>query len=568
MIPEGPLQQIGTETIAVADSRAGMPPDRPPAHGQVPFLRRTIHPRQGRVRGYCAFNRYFRLCTVCERPAVDVPEKSPARSQNALRHQMAYFDAIQEKFTRQPSISEVVQAAIDEERHRSEVLIGWAQMGMLAVFSFAYFISPKAFLDDVSLEPVPWFLAAYFSLTAGRLYLAHRHNLPRYCVFASIFIDIVLMLGMIWSFHIQYNQPPSFYLKSPEFIFIFLFISLRTLNFDPRFLVICGVLSAAGWSALVVFAMMSAPSEAGRTNNYVTYLTSNSILLGADIAKIIAILAVTLVLALAASRARQLLANQIETAQTNARLADELLVAKQRAEESDKAKSQFLATMGHELRTPLNAIIGFSEIISQRHLGPIETRYADYAQDIKMSGEHLLGIINETLEFSRIDAEDISLSSETVDVDDVVNAAADLTASYASTTRCWGSMGCVQNHLADTGVLLRGDPQRLRQIFGQIIANAIKFSPHDQSIEVSGHHVPGGFAVEVRDHGLGMSVEQLSQVLKPFYQVDGDLNRQFEGVGLGLPIADRLVRLHGGTLSIESELGVGTKVTVTLPTAH
>lgn len=479
---------------------------------------------------------------------------------------MAYFDAIQERIIRQPSVSEAVQTAIDKEQHRSEVLVGWVQMALLAVFSFAYFIGPKAFPEDVSTEPVPWFLIVYFLLTAGRLFLAHRYSLPKSYLFSSIIIDIVLLFGMIWSFHLQYGQPASFYLKSPEFIFIFLFISLRVLNFDPRFLVICGVLSAAGWSLLVVFAMMTAPSEAGRTDNYVTYLTSNSILLGVDIAKVIAILAVTFVLALAASRARHLLAHQIETAQINARLARELMVAKQRAEEADKAKSQFLATMGHELRTPLNAIIGFSEIIAQRHPGSLDAKYADYAQDIKISGEHLLGIINEILEFSRIDADHISLSSEIVDLGNVVDAAADLATAYAPKTGCPKSMGSIQNSLANAGVQLRADEQRLRQIFGQIIANAIKFSPYGQSIEISGHHVPGGFAVEIRDQGVGMSAEHVSQVLKPFYQVDADLSRRFEGVGLGLPIADRLVRLHGGALSIESELGEGTTVTVTLPT--
>lgn len=223
--------------------------------------------------------------------------------------------------------------------------------------------------------------------------------------------------------------------------------------------------------------------------------------------------------------------------------------------------------MPSNIEATLNAIIGFSEIIAHRHLGPLNQTYADYAEDIRISGEHLLAIINDILEFARIDTENITLSSEAVDLGGVVNAAITLTTAQALKPGCPISKDCVKNKLADAEIRLRGDEHRFRQVFGQIIANAIKFSPQGRPIEISGNPVRDGFAVQVRDQGIGMSAEHVSRVLKPFYQVDADLNRRFEGVGLGLPIADRLVRLHGGTLAIESEPGSGTRVTVTLPVA-
>ena len=128
---------------------------------------------------------------------------------------------------------------------------------------------------------MPWVLAAYLGFTLLRLFLAHRHRLPEWLRYVSIGIDMTLLLGLIWSFHLQYQQPPSFYLKAPTLLYVFIFIALRTLNFDARKVVTAGLIAAAGWMVLVFYVITIVPRDSMITRDYVRYMTSNSVLIGA-----------------------------------------------------------------------------------------------------------------------------------------------------------------------------------------------------------------------------------------------------------------------------------------------
>jgi PAS domain S-box-containing protein len=235
------------------------------------------------------------------------------------------------------------------------------------------------------------------------------------------------------------------------------------------------------------------------------------------------------------------------------------------AEAANAAKTQFLANMSHELRTPLNAILGFSEVIKDEMFGPIgNPRYREYAEDILRSGRHLLELISDILDMSKIEAGKLVLHEEPIKLDEVVESCLPL----------------VRQRAAESGVALKvevpaalpalfADETRLRQILLNLLTNAVKFTPHGGYVRVGGHLAPGGaFVLEVEDSGIGMSQQDIALALLPFHQIDNASAKRFEGTGLGLPLTKRLVELHGGVIEIDSALGRGTTVTIRFPASR
>jgi signal transduction histidine kinase len=237
-----------------------------------------------------------------------------------------------------------------------------------------------------------------------------------------------------------------------------------------------------------------------------------------------------------------------------------LQIEKEGAVAASRAKSDFLANMSHELRTPLNAIIGFSEVIKCSIFGPVSERYRSYATDIFSSGTHLLRLINEILDLSKLEAGQLELHEETIDLASAVEACMTLVEKQAEQSRLSMSASIDPNH-----PLVRADDRRLRQILINLLANAVKFTPEGGRIRVSSFPAPAGLAISVSDTGIGMASEDIPKAMTTFGQVDSKISRKHEGTGLGLPLAKHLVELHGGTLKIESKLNAGTTVTFVLP---
>jgi PAS domain S-box-containing protein len=234
--------------------------------------------------------------------------------------------------------------------------------------------------------------------------------------------------------------------------------------------------------------------------------------------------------------------------------------AKDQAEMASRAKSEFLANMSHELRTPLNAILGFAEIIRDRLLGPIADRYAEYAHDIHSSGAHLLGIINDILDLSKVEAGRVELIEEIVDIQSIVKGVTLLLRERVANAGL-----TLKVELPDTLLLIRADERKLKQVLMNLLANAVKFTPAGGVITVWASIDAQGLIMEVRDTGIGIAPEDVDRALSPFGQVDSRLSRRYEGTGLGLPLARALAELHGGRLSLHSAPGKGTTVRITLP---
>jgi adenylate cyclase len=201
--------------------------------------------------------------------------------------------------------------SIRDQQERSEILISVIQLIIVFIFGLLYAIAPKTFTQEAEFAPVPWVLSLYLAFSLLRLGLAIKRKLPDWMLYLSSVVDIALLLGLIWSFHLQYQQPPSFYLKAPTLLYLFIFIAIRALHFDPRFVISTGISAAIGWSLMVVYVVFQDPADNMITRDYIEYMTSNSILIGAEFDKIVSLLMVTGVLALALQRARNLLIESV-----------------------------------------------------------------------------------------------------------------------------------------------------------------------------------------------------------------------------------------------------------------
>jgi len=238
-----------------------------------------------------------------------------------------------------------------------------------------------------------------------------------------------------------------------------------------------------------------------------------------------------------------------------------LRTARDAAEAADRAKSEFLGNMSHELRTPLNAVIGFARLMRDGLHGPLDPRYQDFAKIIADNGAHLLELIDDILAMTRASLNGLELVVREVHIGDIVSSSLDMVRLPAAEA----GVSCTSriDPALDT---VHADPARLRQVLVNLLSNAIKFTDPQGAVSLTvARESDGGFAVHVADTGIGIAAEQIPLALEPFGQVEQGLARRRAGIGLGLPLAQRLVELHGGTMAIASEPGRGTNVTARFP---
>jgi len=239
------------------------------------------------------------------------------------------------------------------------------------------------------------------------------------------------------------------------------------------------------------------------------------------------------------------------------------------AVEASAAKSQILAKMSHEFRTPLNPILGFSELMANETMGPLSPHYRGYAEDIHQGGRHLRNLVEELLDLSKIEAGKLELQDTIVDVEQVVEVVTHLAGgqpgAHGGTGPLHDAKPRIVSSVADGVPHLKADELRLRQVLINILSNAAKFSD-GQPIEVRVDEDNGAVRIEVEDHGSGIAEDELGRVLQPFEQASKlSPEKAIKGTGLGLAISRELMRLHGGDLTLESELGKGTRVTLLFP---
>ncbi len=236
--------------------------------------------------------------------------------------------------------------------------------------------------------------------------------------------------------------------------------------------------------------------------------------------------------------------------------------ARDQAEFANRTKTEFLSNMSHELRTPLNAVIGFSELMMKESLGPIgNDKYEEYVTDINTSGQHLLSLINDMLDLSKIEAGKVELIEEKFDPVEVIQSCVNMVKGQAR------SQGLeLTTEIPDQMSSLRADQRMLKQILLNLLSNAVKFTPEGGRITVKAWSQPGsGHVFQVIDSGIGVALDDIPKILRPFTQIENFLTRKHQGTGLGLPLVKNLIELQGGYLDFQSEVGVGSIVTVRFP---
>jgi len=257
-----------------------------------------------------------------------------------------------------------------------------------------------------------------------------------------------------------------------------------------------------------------------------------------------------------------LIKRSIRYAMERNRVEAQLVETKNAAEAASRAKTEFLANMSHELRTPLNAIIGFSEILKQEPLGPLgHPSYRDYVRDVYESGVHLLHIINDILDLSKIEVGKLTLSETPVDLREAIDSCMRIVRERADN----GGIALVAE-LAPDLPTFNADERMVKQVLLNLLSNAIKFTPPGGSVRIIARvDDADGLIVQVVDTGIGIAAADIERALQPFEQIDSSLHRKYQGTGLGLPLARSMSELHGGRFAIESTVGQGTTVTVHFP---
>jgi signal transduction histidine kinase len=256
-------------------------------------------------------------------------------------------------------------------------------------------------------------------------------------------------------------------------------------------------------------------------------------------------------------------AEQAVIAIQNARLFHEIHDKSQQLEIANKHKSEFLANMSHELRTPLNAIIGFSEVLLERLFGELNDKQDDYLKDIHSSGKHLLSLINDILDLSKIEAGRMELEPATFDLPTAISNAMTLVRERAQ------RHGIALGLHADPGLgEIVADERKLKQILVNLLSNAVKFTPDGGRVDVDARREDGDVVIAVRDTGIGIAAADQETVFEEFRQVGRDYTTKQEGTGLGLALTRRFVELHGGRIRVDSDPGKGSTFTFTIPVSR
>ena len=253
-------------------------------------------------------------------------------------------------------------------------------------------------------------------------------------------------------------------------------------------------------------------------------------------------------------------ATQSVLAIQNARLFREIEEQSQHIQAANRHKSEFLANMSHELRTPLNAIIGFSEVLQERLFGELNEKQAEYTDDILTSGRHLLSLINEILDLSKVEAGRMELELAAFDLPLTIDNARTFVRERATNHEI--TLVKVDQRIGD----IVGDERKIKQILLNLLSNAVKFTPAGGRITINARPINAVVEISVTDTGIGMAEQDQPKVFEEFRQVGSDYAHKVEGTGLGLTLAKKFVELHGGRIWVESELGKGYTFVFTLPT--
>ena len=441
-------------------------------------------------------------------------------------------------------------------RRETELIIGWCEMAFALVLLVLYSAGMKT--TEAGLQTSVTSLGVYLfaGLCAGRLLYARFGRPGLVFGWVSALTDIAALTVIIYFFSVQYGASAAS-LDAPTFLFYFVLIAIHGMRFNPRIVLATGFLAAACWVVMLGVLM---ERGADITHSYATYFSSDAILVGAEVEKIFALLAFTLLLGFGVKRAASLLEQAAEARLARVKLAE--------TEKATALKSRFLANMSHELRTPMNGLLGMIQMLGTTELCDDQT---DYVQTIERSGEALLVVLNDMLDFSSLEMGKLELDPSEFDIRLACRDVVSLMRPAAEEK----SLHLRFEVDPEVPVWVVADTVRLRQILVKLVGNAIKFTETGHvtlrlSIASGGNTIDGVSALRfaVEDTGIGLAPETLERI---FADVSGRDNAAMERIGeagLGLSITRGLIKLMNGTMSVKSEEGAGTVFSLDVTVPH
>ena len=441
-------------------------------------------------------------------------------------------------------------------RRETELIIGWCEMAFALVLLVLYSAGMKT--SEAGLETSVTSLGVYLfaALCAGRLLYARFGQPGPVFGWVSALTDIVALTVIIYFFSVQYGASAAS-LDAPTFLFYFVLIVIHGMRFNLHMVLATGFLAAACWVVMLGVLM---GRGADITHSYATYFSSDAILVGAEVEKIFALLAFTLLLGFGVKRAASLLEQAAETKLARVKLAE--------TEKATELRSRLLANMSHELRTPMNGLLGMTQMLGTTELCDDQT---EYVQTIERSGEALLVVLNDMLDFSNLEMGKLALDPSEFDVRLACRDVISLMRMAAEEK----SLHLRFEVDPEVPVWVMADTVRLRQILVKLIGNAIKFTEAGHitlrlSIASGGNSVDGASALRfaVEDTGIGIAPETLERVFADVSGRDNAAMEQIGEAGLGLSIIRGLIELMDGTMSVRSEQGAGTTFAFDVTVPH
>lgn len=438
---------------------------------------------------------------------------------------------------------------LSREDRESEVTISAVQTAIIITYIIIFLASPKAEDNLSGVQPVMVLLCIALPVALCRLMAAIKRRLQGGIIYVCILFDIAFLSALIWTFHIQYDQPPGLLLKAPTFVHFFVFIALRCLQYNINYIIFSAFCAITAWLFLTVAAIHH--PQGVITHNFVEYLQSSHVLVGAEIEKLLVIATVAVILVLASIRSTRRFATRLQALEDAHSIIDSERAKRLEAEKvrlnAEAQKVKFLTIASHELRTPMNGIIGALDVMDPS---------IDGLKDVSDSADNLLQIINKMITLTSADA--LNYNPRPHSASTIVARIKQLGESLGH-----GASRPTINDKTTTDETLCFDWNIIEPIVKELLSNAIKFG-EGHYLEVFLEKNNDDIIIDVCNAGPIIAPEARETIFHLFTQADDELNRSAQGTGLGLPMATRLAKVAGARLVLlrSDETGIVFRLSI------
>ena len=438
---------------------------------------------------------------------------------------------------------------------QTSFIVAGCQLALVGFLTLVFFFSPRPVEGISSIETLTGKLLLVYCFIAiagiAMLTLEKWRPILDWCRLAT---DLILLTLVILSFPMQYHTSPEAALKAPTMLYFFALIALQAMRLSTSHIIVAGLLATACWTGII---LVSLSSSATITQSYIEYVTGTGILIGAEIEKIISLLAFTVIMAIAVHRGNLALNASVEAKIQMTKAISEAKVLK--ATNASKAKSDFLAKISHELRTPMNGISGVVEEFSKEKLS---ARDQEKLGVLQQSSQNMMSVLNNILDVTSIENNDVIIDEKPFCLKKIVSEVMSEEEPAAKRKNI-----ALTSTLPDDLPVLMGDERRIKVVVHHLVNNAIGFTDHghvDINVDLSTQDGRADLVIEIEDTGHGIPDEVHDTIFSLFEQIDNSKTRMRDGLGLGLSISKALTEKMGGTLSFISEVGKGTTFTINL----